>query len=395
MQRLWLVARREIVAYAGVPSFWVALLTGPLLMLLAALGAGAMGRAPQPPPAQVVAVEAPTAALAGAMKQAIEEAGDLEGRPVRVLADAAGPAAVRVHLSERPDGPALAVQGQPLSKTTVALLRRDVAAALRDQALAGGEVPVASIQVSEPAPPPAAPQDTGRFARFSMSTMLWLALVGSLGLLLQAVVRERSNRALESLLAAVRPSEIVLGKLLGVGALAVLVMGVWLLGGAAIAASPLAARAPIAALVLRDFGDVRTLALGATVFVLAFAMYGAAMIGVGALARDTTSAQNLSRPVFAMLLAVFFVALGQVSGMSGSLLPTLSLLPPFAPFALILAGPQALDGWRIAASLAGVGATSLLCLWLAVRALTGEPVVRRPERRTGGGDRRQGVRPAG
>jgi ABC-2 type transport system permease protein len=228
-----------------------------------------------------------------------------------------------------------------------------------------------------------------------MSTMLWLALVGSLGLLLQAVVRERSNRALESLLAAVRPSEIVLGKLVGVGALAALVMGVWLGGGAAIAASPLAAKAPVAALVLKDFGDVRTLLLGATVFVLAFAMYGSAMIGVGALARDTTSAQNLSRPVFAMLLAVFFVALGQVSGMGATMLPTLALLPPFAPFALILAGPDALDGWRVAASLAGVVATSVASLWLAVRALTGEPVVCRPERRRGGEDRRRAPTAAG
>jgi len=320
------------------------------------------------------------------MKHAIEEAADIEGRSARVT-DGAGPAAVRVRLAAGPDGTDLSVQGEPLSKTSLALLRRDIAAALRDPASTGPGAGAADIRIVEPAAPRPAPEDTGRFARFSMSTMLWLALVGSLGLLLQAVVRERSNRALESLLAAVRPSEIVLGKLIGVGALAALVMGVWLGGGAVIAASPLAAKAPVAALVLKDFGDARGLALGALVFVLAFAMYGSAMIGIGALARDTTSAQNLSRPVFAMLLAVFFVALGQVSGMGAGMLPTLALLPPFAPFALILAEPDALDGWRIAAALAGVGATSLLCLWLAVRALTGEPVVMRRERRGRGADR--------
>ena len=389
MHRLWLVARREIVAYAGVPSFWVALLTGPLLMLLAALGAGEMARTPAPPAARMVAIEAPNAQLAAAMKHAIEEAADIEGRPDQVRIDGAGPAAVRVRLTDGLGGPDVSVQGEPLSKISVALLRRDVAAALRGEALTGDEARATDIAVHEPTPRPTPPQDKGRFARFSMSAMLWLALVGSLGLLLQAVVRERSNRALESLLAAVRPSEIVLGKLLGVGALAALVMGVWLGGGAVIAASPLTAKAPLAALVLSDFGDLHTLLLGAVVFVLAFAMYGSAMIGVGALARDTTSAQNLSRPVFAMLLAVFFVALGQVSGVGGSMFPTLALLPPFAPFALILAGPDALDAWRIAAALAGVGATSLLCLWLAIRALTGEPVVARPEQRSTIVDRRR------
>jgi ABC-type Na+ efflux pump permease subunit len=173
-----------------------------------------------------------------------------------------------------------------------------------------------------------------------------------------------------------RPSEIVLGKLAGVGALAALVMGVWLLGGAVVAASPAVGHSPVAALALKQFGDLRSLLLGAVVFVLAFTMYGSAMIGLGALARDMASAQNLSRPVFAVLLAVFFVGLGQVAGMGAGALPGMALLPPFAPFALLLAGPEAVHGWRLAASLAGIGATSLLSLWLAAQALKGEPVLR-------------------
>ena len=40
--------------------------------------------------------------------------------------------------------------------------------------------------------------------------MLWMTLAGSLGMLLQAVVRERSNRALESLLGQSNPPSEVL-----------------------------------------------------------------------------------------------------------------------------------------------------------------------------------------
>ena len=154
MHRLWLVARREIVAYAGVPSFWVALLTGPLLMLLAALGAGEMARTPAPPAARMVAIEAPNAQLAAAMKHAIEEAADIEGRPDQVRIDGAGPAAVRVRLTDGLGGPALSVQGEPLSKISVALLRRDVAAALRGEALTGDEARATDIAVHEPTPRP-------------------------------------------------------------------------------------------------------------------------------------------------------------------------------------------------------------------------------------------------
>jgi ABC-2 type transport system permease protein len=218
-----------------------------------------------------------------------------------------------------------------------------------------------------------------------VTVLLWLVLVGSLGMLLQAVVRERSNRALESLLAAARPSEIVLGKLLGVGALAILVTGVWLLGGAAAAASPALRNSPMAMVALKQFGDPKSLLVDALIFVLAFAMYGSAIIGLGAIARDTAAAQNLSRPVFILLLAVFFVGLGQVSGMGAGVLPTLALLPPFAPFALLLAAPGAVHGWRLAAALAGVGAMSLLSLWLAAQALKAEPLVKPRLRRLGAG----------
>ena len=49
MSRLWLIARREIVAYTGVASFWVALLLGPLLMGLTGLASTALvpAKAPQ------------------------------------------------------------------------------------------------------------------------------------------------------------------------------------------------------------------------------------------------------------------------------------------------------------------------------------------------------------
>jgi ABC-2 type transport system permease protein len=381
MRRVWLIARREVVAYASVPSFWLALLSGPLLMLLAALGAGSLGRAPGPRPHQVIAVEAPNVQLAVAMQHALEEAAELEDRPVRVVVSASAAAPVRVRLAGGPADAQLSVAGGRLSRTSLALLRRDVATVLREQAPAGDVGVAPALRVSQPAPPRPAPQDRARFARFSMTTLLWLALVGSLGLLLQAVVRERANRALETLLSAAKPSEIVLGKLAGVGALAALVTGVWLLGGAAVAASPAVASSPVAALALQQFADLRSLLFGALLFVLAFTMYGAAMIGLGALARDTAAAQNLSRPVFAVLLAVYFVGLGQVAGVGTGALPGLALLPPFAPFALLLAGPEAVHGWRLAVSLAGVGATSLLSLWLAAQALKGEPLLQlRPGR---------------
>jgi ABC-type Na+ efflux pump permease subunit len=116
-------------------------------------------------------------------------------------------------------------------------------------------------------------------------------------------------------------------------------------------------------------------------------MYGSAMIGVGALARDVAAAQNLSRPLFATLLLVFFMSLGQVAGLGAGALSSVALLPPFAPFALIMAGPDGVEGWRLAVALGGIALTTGASLWLASQALKGElrlglPGARKPSAAT-------------
>ncbi|MDB5436832.1 MAG: transporter permease [Phenylobacterium sp.] len=380
MQRLRLIAGREIAAYAGVPSFWAALLMGPLLMLLAALAGGAVHHPPAAAPARQILVETGDPGLSGAAKDALAQAGALEGRPVVFpAAPAPGNATTTLKVDVDAAGAVSArLSGEPLPKTTLALLRRDLGqaglqgrlrrAGASEAMLAAAEaVPVTLEETPVAAPPPA---DPGRFGRFAVMMLLWLNLVGALGMLLQAIVRERANRALESLLSAARASEIIFGKLAGVGALSLLVLSAWLAAGAAIAATPLGgAGAGMIGFLLQAFAAPLALLQAALVYVLAFAMYGSAMIGLGAIARDVPSAQNLSRPIFGVLLLVFFVALAQLGGGAHGM-AWMVWIPVFTPFILLIEPPGALDLSQTAVALGGMAATTAVFGWMATRALT-------------------------
>ena len=364
MRRIALIARREIVAYASVPSFWIALLMGPLLIALTALTLRSLGAQEAAPPVQTVAIDAADPTLRDAAAASLRDAAALEHRRIELLAPGrAGQQTLQLRRGAR--GVEGEVRGQPLSELALALLRRD---------LATGDMGASATRaaIAQPPPPPTRPADRTRFARFSLTLLLWFVLVGSLGMLLQAVVRERTNRALESLLSAVRPSELVFGKLAGIGALAVLVVGAWLIGGAGVAASPLGGLARGGGVLFQGFHDPAMLAGAGALFLTAFAMYGSALIGLGALARDVPAAQNLSRPVFGLLLLIFFIALAQFSGLGDRALPGLALVPPFTPFVLLLARPGAIDAPHLAAGLAGMAATTGFCAWFATRALRGE-----------------------
>ena len=384
MRRLWLIARREIAAYASLPSFWIALLLGPALILLTGLAGASSRPHPQaPPPAQTVELRSADPGLASAA-QAIAQANATGATHIEVVAHGgAKPADTVVSLDPASDQRlSILIQGQPVPTMATTLVRQAVVGQLQQRILARRGVPQdvlddmsdVSVDVAITAPPAAAPVTPAgpRVARFAIVMLLWMNLVGALGMLLQAIVRERSHRSLEGLLASSRPQEIIFGKLLGVGLLSILVLATWLGAGAGVAAGPLAgAGVGFADMLLAAFKDLPSLAGAAIIYVMAFAMYGSALIGLGAMAKDLPSAQNLSRPIFGVLLLVFFLALSQLTGAVGTM-PWLVWVPPLTPFMLLMAGPETLSAAELAAAFAIMVVSTAALGALASTAL-GEP----------------------
>lgn len=253
----------------------------------------------------------------------------------------------------------------------VALLFGPAIAAL--SALAGLSQPVKLAGVAVVA---ARLLDPVATVRLVMALLLWLTLVTALGMLLQAIVRERSSRCLETLLASVRPMEIILGKMFGVAAVTGVVMISWLLstaiggmfslgGGLGSAAAPF----------LKVMADPGLILQAALLFVTGFAFYGALIAVVGVLARDEPGAQNLARPLFGVLLMIFFAALA-TTGMHMTPPAWLVWVPPLTPFMLLLKpGLLSPPGW--AAVLAETFAAAGLLLWIGGRFLSGEGLQRR------------------
>jgi ABC-2 type transport system permease protein len=172
---------------------------------------------------------------------------------------------------------------------------------------------------------------------------------------LQAVVRERANHALEALLAAAQAWELVLGKLIGVGAVSILVLAAWL--GSVVALAPLATKGGGGvAEVIAGMADPVAVMRTGFIYGLAFAFYGLVTIGLGALARDSAQAQNLSRPMFAVLLLGFFCAMTAATGGAG--LSWLVYLPPFSPFLLLMQAPGQMAVWSQVLSLCGLAAAT-------------------------------------
>ena len=343
---VWLIAEREFRTYVATLSFWAALAVGPL-----AAGGGLLLAQSAHRPAQPVAIAVAShdANLARAAEAALKEAASLDGRRFS-FTDAgarltiAAPAPDTIDLGFEPDFP-LSATGRALVART---LERDAARRASD---------AAPLTVHQVASPSAAPprRDPAAVARLLLMAMLWLTLTGSLGMLLQTVVRERATRSLESLLAATAPWQIMAGKLAGVGGVSLLVLAAWI--GSSEVLALFAPKAGLAPAIIAELTRPGLLLRAAVIYCLAYAFYGSVTVAMGALARDSASAQNLSRPMFILLMAAFFIALAPAMDSASASPSWLLYVPPLTPF-LLLVYPAGALSWGTQLGLFGLMAAA-------------------------------------
>lgn len=370
--RVLTLAERDWLAQVRAPAFWIALLA---VQALVGLGAFGLALALRPPVEIAVTLHADDPALAAAGARALEAA-RAAGEPLTSSASGAG---LNVRLS-----PGLAAAFYGSERGAAALrphLRRELERLAQAQALERlGVSPAEAARalaeadaVSIPVPPPSPALRPERLAGAGLAVLLWIQLVLGLGMLLQAAAQERANRSLEMLLAAAGPAEIVLGKLLGVGATLATHAAASIVVGAGVSAGAFG----IVGVPLAGLGagfDPGVAALTAEVFAAAFAMYGTVLVSLGVLARDFPSAEALARPMFAGL--VLIAALIGVQAVAPGAAPdALTWLPPLTPFQLLLRAPGGLDPTVLAGGLAlqiMVAIAALACARpLFARALTG------------------------
>ena len=205
-------------------------------------------------------------------------------------------------------------------------------------------LPVTSLQPGAAKQTTRAPSTVGLILMFLMLTQYntW-TLIG--------VMEEKSSRVVEVLLAAVRPVQLLGGKVLGIGlvvfAQAALIV-VFAVGLAKAVGSNL-------------LHGTTPLLLAATLLwlVLGYAFYCWVYAAAGSMAERQDQVQTLALPLSVPLIFGYIMALSTISsGSPSTLFRVLAYLPPTAPFAMpVLVGLGTVTWWQFAAS----AALSVLC----------------------------------
>ena len=176
----------------------------------------------------------------------------------------------------------------------------------------------------------------------------------------RSIIEEKTSRVFEVLLATITPDELLAGKILGVGAVGLTQVGIWM-----VVAGLLAARAGAAAGIAISMPQITFFIL---YFVLGYALYSSVAAALGAMTNSEQELQQLNMflmmPLFFCMLMLFPV----INSPNSLLSRVVSQIPFCAPLLMDLrisiSMPQP---WEIGLSIALILVTIYAVLWLSSR----------------------------
>lgn len=194
--------------------------------------------------------------------------------------------------------------------------------------------------------------------------LLWIAVFTAAQMLLTNTVEEKSNRIIEVLLSSVSPLQLMSGKIWGIAATGMTIVGSWVLCAMlGVWLTPKLLSGMDISL-LDVVGNPLYLGSFLAYFLAGYLLYAAILVGIGSVCNSLKEAQNLLQPVFLLLIVPLVSMMFVVQEPNGTVARVLSFIPLFTPFTMMnrAGGPPEL--WEYVAT----SALLLASVWLAFHA---------------------------
>jgi ABC-type Na+ efflux pump permease subunit len=198
------------------------------------------------------------------------------------------------------------------------------------------------MDISTPINLSAPPQGGGREQVVIRSAlplvMVYLLLVTVMttgSMMLQGVIEERSNKLLESILATIRPADLMYGKLLGLGAIGLTILAVWV---AAAVGAAFFVQGMVADIVKPSLSVIEPWMFVAMLFyfLAGYLIISMLYLAIGALSNSLQDAQAYLMPVIMLImLPTIFMMLSVVQQPNGVFPIIMSWIPLYTPFAML------------------------------------------------------------
>lgn len=192
---------------------------------------------------------------------------------------------------------------------------------------------------------------------FFFMFMIYMGIMGIGQQMLSSVIEEKNSRIIEMLLSAVSPFELMAGKILGLGAIGLTIVGLW---------STVSYGSIVSQGISVDISG-KLLFCFVVYYILGFLLFSSLLAAIGSICNTLKETQELMMPIILVMVLPMVAWFKLVQSPDGVFARVLSLVPPISPLVMplrISAGSN-VSNFEILASMVLLAASVLLMMWLA------------------------------
>ena len=190
--------------------------------------------------------------------------------------------------------------------------------------------------------------------------LMLTAIFTSSAYLLQGMAEEKENRVMEMVLSSVTPGQLMLGKLVGLGAAGLLQVLVWVAMGVV----------GVLALAVQLVLAPEAFLLCVVYFLLGYVLYGSLMLGFGALGTNLRESQQMASIWTFLGASPAFIIIALIESPQGTISRIFSFIPFTAPTTMMFRAtvdPRGTPVLDILLSILILAASTWAALWVSAR----------------------------
>ncbi len=165
--------------------------------------------------------------------------------------------------------------------------------------------------------------------------LLWIAIFSIVQMLLNNTIEEKSNKIIEVLLSSVTPGELMMGKLAGIAATGLAMIGSWLVALVAILLWKAGGQSEIPREMLGVVKTTYLLPAFVVYFVFGYLMYAGIILCIGAVCNTLKESQNFMGAIVMVLMVPMLTMTFIPKDPNGTVATVLSWIPLYTPFIML------------------------------------------------------------
>ena len=206
---------------------------------------------------------------------------------------------------------------------------------------------------------------------------MFILLYGQM--VMTSIIEEKNNRVLELVVSSVKPNTLMLGKILGIGAVAITQVVIWvaIIAAGSIFMAPfmsnMAAESNSPELTsamsqLTDFGYIANLLIYMTLFLIGgYLLYSSIFAAIGSAVDNIQDASQLQSVALIPVIIAFIVSMTVVTEPNTSLALWTSMIPFTSPMVMMSRIPFGIPAWQPLVSVIILFLTFFAMIWVAAK----------------------------